>query len=278
MASSSSSSSIFVDSSSKVIITEEEFKNFHNIDRKLFLRLVTNNLIGQEPRRVTLFMALFLWFEKTTKNFTLISKLLQWPDTLLTDLTNEAAFIFTCIDDNDAIECFTKNNVNYSKYCDLPLTQKITNSGITLHFVHQNRVDIKQAIDKLINSVCDRAFDDIIVKFLLQKQAEKEHALHYNPMMLPPPHEVGPPQVLPLKVVVPAPAVDEGSSSSGGLGDASEVKVLTNGVCEIPRRVELRVGGAGERRHVAEDDRTVFLTFSKGYPISESEIIEFFYR
>ncbi|GFY84585.1 hypothetical protein Acr_03g0013590 [Actinidia rufa] len=44
----------------------------------------------------------------------------------------------------------------------------------------------------------------------------------------------------------------EGSSSSGG-------------------------GGEGERE-VPHDDRTIFLTFSKGYPISESEVGEFFTR
>ncbi|XP_028790662.1 uncharacterized protein LOC114746601 [Neltuma alba] len=248
MASSSFSSSIFVDSTSKVIITEQDFKNFHGIDRKLFLRLVAN--IGQEPRQASMFMALFLWLEKTTKDFKLVSKLLQWPDALLTDLTNEAALIFTCIHSTDQY-CFIKNDVNF-KYHDLPLTQKITNSGINLHFVHQNGVGIKQAIMELMNNVCDRAFDDIVVQYcLLQKRAEKEHTSYmmkqrggYN---VNDGFEVAvvPPQAQPLQVV------------TEGLGDAS-----------------------GERKEmvVAADDRTIFLTFSKGYPISESEIREFFSR
>ncbi|KAI9082850.1 hypothetical protein K1719_035180 [Acacia pycnantha] len=258
----SSSSTIFIDSSSKVIITDEDFKNFHGVDRKLFLRLVSD--IGHEPRRATLFMALFLWFEKTAKDFTLISKLLQWPHALLTDLTNETALVFTCIDSTD---CLTKSNVNL-KYFDLPLTQKITNSGISLHFVHRNRVGIKQAIVEVMKNVCDRAFDDIVVQYLLQKKAEKEQNLmkqegvYYNVnagftvAVLPPPpqHAVVPPLAPPLQVV------------ESGFGDAFGVRVLNNN--EVWERKDV----------VAADDRTIFLTFSKGYPISESEIHEFFFR
>lgn len=36
--------------------------------------------------------------------------------------------------------------------------------------------------------------------------------------------------------------------------------------------------GGGEERQVPPDDRTIFLTFSKGYPISENEVRDFFTR
>ncbi|KAK4280044.1 hypothetical protein QN277_011720 [Acacia crassicarpa] len=254
----SSSSSIFIDSSSKVIITDEDFKNFHGIDRKLFLRLVSD--IVHEPRRATLFMALFLWFEKTAKDFTLISKLLQWPHALLTDLTNEAALVYTCIDSSD---CLTKNNVNL-KYFDLPLTQKITNSGISLHFIHRNRIGIKQAIVELMKNVCDRAFDDIVVQYLLQKKAQREQNLmkqggvycnvsagfEVAVLPLPPQNVMVPPLAPPLQ----------------GRGGAFDVMVLNNEVWERKDVI------------VTADDRTIFLTFSKGYPISDTEIREFFFR
>lgn len=230
-----SSSSIFIDSSYNVVITDEDFKNFHSIDRELFLRLVGD--IGHEPRLATHFMGLFLWFEKTAKDLTIISKLLQWPHSLLSDLTNEASLVFTCI---DSTNCLTKNNVNF-KYFDLPLTQKITNSGISLPFVHQNRVNIKQAIMEIMNNVCERAFDDIIVQYLLLQK----RALNDNAGLFLAPNDVALPQ------------------APSGLRelDAFYVRVLE-------RKANL----------VAVDDRTIFLTFSKGYPISESEIREFFTR
>lgn len=268
------------DPSSNVSITQDEFNHFHNIDRKLFLRLVVD--AGCEPTQATQVMAIFMWFENVVHDLTLVSKLLNCPNTLLTDLAIEASLVYTCIE-NHSFPLIARNNIN-TKYYDLPLTQKITRTDVTLHFLRENRVSIKPVVTNLINNICAKAFADI-VQCLHQHQkavSVREQMLYYNPMV-----QQVMSRVAPLQVKEGSWNWREGDGDNGGTDDVYDLayskEFINNELCEILSRVEMSGGGidaACERgeRDVSADDRTIFLTFSKGYPISESEIRDYFSR
>ncbi|KAF7822437.1 uncharacterized protein G2W53_027892 [Senna tora] len=256
---SSSSSSIFTteEGDSNVAVSQDEFNHFHNIDRRLFLCLVVH--IGLDATQAMQVMALFMWFERTCGDFSLISKLLKWPNTLLNDLTNEAISVLSCIQN----EHYFPSNVTTKNNYALPLTQKITKSGVTLNFFHQKRVEINQAITNLINNVCCRAFGDIVQHLKHGKVANNNN----DPIMM---------QQQMMSCINP---IASRTMVAAQVNEVSSKETMNNQVLEVLRRIELGGGAYNPTTpDVPADDRTIFLTFSKGYPIFESEIRDFFSR
>lgn len=74
-----------------------------------------------------------------------------------------------------------------------------------------------------------------------------------------PPHQIGPSEILqgfdPYDLSV-------------------QRRILNTEIGEVLSR--LKLSASKEEKEVPPDDRTIFLTFSKGYPISQNELNEFF--
>lgn len=243
---------------------------FHTIDRTLFTRLVFN--LRREPAEATQVMALWLWLEMVGEEIDMVySKILSLPDALLIALVDESLM---------ALDCIVSDNFPFadvSSADNIPLIQHLTKSGVSLRFFHDNRTGIIRGVTRIINEVCVRAFEDIVK---LAKGAEKIANFPVNfsgPLMNPslpawysnpgvgvrPPRHVGPLEILqgfdPYDLSV-------------------QRHILNTEIGEVLSRLNLSAGTGEEEKEVPPDDRTIFLTFSKGYPISQNELKEFFTR
>ena len=279
-------------------ISQEEFNMFHTIDRTLFTRLVFN--LGRDPAEATQVMALWLWLEKVGEEIDMVySKILSLPDTILNALVDESVMALTCIESDQ----FRFSSDSTSDM--IPLIQSLTKTGVSLRFFHDNRIGIIRGVTKIINEVCVRAFEDIVKLAQANKSAQEStgirfefdkpvnfhgailnplsSALYYNSsgivgVQSP---NVGVSQFLNLAPHVPV--------SGGGLPlevsrgfdpyDLSfQRQILNNEIGEVLSRIKSSSPRDEEAKEVPPDERTIFLTFSKGYPITENEVREFFTR
>ncbi|KAF7811630.1 uncharacterized protein G2W53_032606 [Senna tora] len=246
---SSSSSKPNPDNGTIVTVTQHEFNQFHKIDRILFTRLVVS--LGRDPGEAMKVVAYLVWLEKRSKDFRLVSELLHWPDPSLNDLANEAILALNCIESDHF-----PYDVNIIGV--LPLTQSVTQKCVTIRYLHENRVSIICAVRKIINDVCLRAFPDIVQEIQHEKEQKVMNNsvgnifgkfIYYNP-----PQAIG---IVPQRIGI-AVSQDEIFDDANELLRSIEEERMNN---IVPR-----------------DDRTIFLTFSKGYPISEAEVRDYFSR
>ncbi|KAL7194001.1 hypothetical protein ACSBR2_025610 [Camellia fascicularis] len=204
-----------------MVISTEEFKIFHEMDRRLYTILTKD--LWRDPLESMRIIALWLWLERSSfKN--IISKILSLTQFLINELADEAVTCLNCLNANPFL--------SFYEAIHIPLTQNLMDNEISLNYFHENRVTAIQGISKVISDVCARAFTD-----LMQQAIERNAA----------------------KMLVPS--------------------------LVQPDFVRLRLGGVemikppGTRAfEVHPDERTMFVTFSKGYPVAEREIREFFTR
>ncbi|KAJ1378294.1 hypothetical protein SESBI_48004 [Sesbania bispinosa] len=253
--------------STNVTITKEEFNLFHNIDRQLFTRLVVG--LGRDTTQSINVMAFILWVERKSKNSKTVTNLLQWPNEMLNKLADEAVVVLNCIESPES-----------PLEKAIPLVQSIMLFGVTLQYFHEHRMEIINALTKLLNDVCLRAFTDIVLQVQYAK-AMKEHEIQlaniYGTMPL---HPMQPQQV----VVVPQWHNLGGGSSNAPFEshyDASKHMDFNTDISDILAKLgldddALNVAVSAEKIEVPVDERTIFLTFSKGYPISNMELRDFF--
>ena len=272
------------DPGANITVTKEEFNLFHNIDRQLFTRLVVG--LSRDTSQSTHVMAFIMWLEKKCKDFKMVANLLNWPDNLLNDLADEAVL---------ALNCIERSQFPYS--CDkvLPLIHNISRGTMTLQYFHENRIEIIPAVTKYLNDVCTRAFTDIVQQVHYERAMKQQNynaANYYGTMQkafMPPVMYYAPAPgvaIVPQQITVPVAQWHEGNSTpwvGSGTGadsyDAASRNDFNQEFKEILNKVQLSAATiASEMKEVPADDRTIFMTFSKGYPISESEVREFFAR
>ncbi|KAJ1428910.1 hypothetical protein SESBI_08624 [Sesbania bispinosa] len=119
---------------------------------------------------------------------------------------------------------------------DIPLLQSLIENGISLQFFHENRVQALEGVAKVVQNVCVRAFTDIMQQAIMIRNSTETWRFEETQEVL----------------------VTHGSENSS-------VSFGSNNV-----RVEL------QNNQVPADDRTLFVTFSKGYRVEEWEVSEFF--
>ncbi|KAM4094167.1 hypothetical protein ACB094_06G175200 [Castanea mollissima] len=277
-------------------ISQEEFNMFHTIDRTLFTRLVFN--LGRDPAEATQVMALWLWLEKVGEEIDMVyTKILSLPDTILNALVDESVMALTCIESDQ----FRFSSDSTSDM--IPLIQSLTKTGVSLRFFHDNRIGIIRGVTKIINEVCVRAFEDIVKLAQANKSAQEStgigfefdkpvnfhsailnplsSALYYNSsgvvgVQSP---NVGVSQFLAPHVPVSGGGLPLEVSRGFDPYDLSfQRQILNNEIGEVLSRIKSSSPRDEEAKEVPPDERTIFLTFSKGYPITESEVREFFTR
>ncbi|KAL1330371.1 hypothetical protein HN51_047613 [Arachis hypogaea] len=242
------------DPGANIVVSKEEFNLFHNIDRQLFTRLVVG--LGRDTSESAHVMSFIMWLERKCKDLRMVSNLLNWPDNLLNDLADEVAL---------ALNCIESPQFPYSHDKILPLVHNITRGTISLLYLHEIRMEVIPGVTKLLNDVCLRAFTDIIqqVHYENARKSMISNAYLHPPMMYYAPS--------------PPAWISGGANSSARNDDQFNQEFK-----EILAKLHLTTTNAAtsnEMRQVpAADDRTIFMTFSKGYPISESEVREFFTR
>lgn len=290
-----------------VPVSQEEFNSFHKIDRRLFARLVLG--LGRDPAESTQVMALWLWLEKAGKECHLVHKLLSLTDTLLNAMANETVA---------ALACTESERFPFSldaKVPEIPLLQAMTGTRFTLRYFYENRLGVIRGVTRMLNQVCARAFSDILVQ--VQAMRTEEHASNNLTGLSGFYYDVVPTHHYPSTFVGPSNPYyvqatgncnnalllsgSSGASSSGldgyNVGGLVQGQTTKNDNIDEIDLGQLQLSEGHDHTHeekkheqqhehighqqvvvVPEDDRTIFLTFSKGYPVSETEVIEFITR
>ncbi|OMO90859.1 hypothetical protein COLO4_18841 [Corchorus olitorius] len=136
------------------------------------------------------------------------------------------------------LNCLSSNNPTIPPNGHaLPLTSRIMGRDISLHMFYQNKFSTISGIKSFLNTVCSRIFTDIL---------QHVTGSSSQPLVIP-----GFPHSLFGSVTIEPRAMDH-HFPVGGLW------------------------GWHPSNNVSEDDRTVFLTFSRGFPVSEDEVRELF--
>ncbi|GLT70079.1 hypothetical protein SLA2020_421800 [Shorea laevis] len=263
-------------------LTKEEFYAFHNIDRIMFFRLVFN--LQRDPGESMKVMAFLLWLEQTKQACNLVYHTLPWPNSLVNALANEVVLCLQCIESVEFPSALNSVHV--------PLIHKMTKGGVSLRLFHDDRLCIIHGIEKNVNEVCLRAFEDMMEQV---KQSKAKSSVEdiggqgMNPLFQEVPPVV--PGVVNYETTVLGTVQQEPRLVTAGVDSKSveldvydlgvQRKVMNGEVGEDMSRLHIsNTPGEKEKREVEvpAEERTIFLTFSKGYPISEKEIRDFFTR
>ncbi|XP_057969506.1 uncharacterized protein LOC131158654 [Malania oleifera] len=224
-------------------ISQEELHQFHTIDRKLYTLLVT--ILSRNPFESLQIMALWLWLERADLNNVIVKKMLSLPHTLVNGLADEAVTFLISIASSDSMM------TSPIEIHDMPLTQSLMKREMPPKFFHEHREQVAQGIAKIFNEVCLRVLADI-----MQQVMQRDKTSFINNMKQP------------MDVASPLPAAASFQYQSLGL--------------QFQPGFSTQVGfgrGMGlDQSGISSDDRTMFVTFSKGYPVFEWEIREFFTR
>uniref|UniRef100_A0A7N0UC32 Uncharacterized protein n=1 Tax=Kalanchoe fedtschenkoi TaxID=63787 RepID=A0A7N0UC32_KALFE len=276
-------------------ITMEEFKVFHSIDRQLYTRLVTD--LGRDPSESMQVMALLLWLERSTRDMHLVGRLLRLHEAVLSYVIEEAATILKVVENDDFP--YVHEDVNSS---EIPLLQTLMakNDDVTLRFFHNHRLGVIRGVTHLMNEICVKAFNDIMQRVmenrhsLFQVSPNSSGMLGNVPFRPPSGFNSNVPRVrlyapgsssgtpIPYDESIDPRVYIEATAVAPPYDLQVQRDILNNQMGELLDEIfTTTIGGDNQRQigsEVPPDDRTIFLTFSKGYPISENEVREFFTR
>lgn len=221
-------------------VTLDELKLFHGIDRSLYLILVRD--LARNPLESLYIMGLWMWLERGGF-YNFISKILSLPPFLVNELADEAV---TCL------KCVNFRFPFSSEASEIPLTHSLVKKDISLQYFHDKRVTAFHEIQGLVNKVCIPSLSDIMERHRLggfsQSSAQSQ-------MMVP--------ELSASTSYTPSHVDNSLAHSFFSMRIGSDA---------TPSRSKARVN------ETSRNERTMFVTFSKGYPVSEDEVREFFRR
>ncbi|KAL8464106.1 hypothetical protein ACS0TY_033868 [Phlomoides rotata] len=235
--------------STQYTVTLEEFRLFHGIDRALFLILVSD--LGRLPNECLYILGLWLWLERAGF-YNFISKVLRLPTILIDEVADEAMACLGCL------------NAQFPpppESAEIPLTHSLVQRDISLQFFQENCLTIFLEIQNLVRGVCVPTLSDIWLN---------DASAFFNNS-------------------TQAPIMGTARASSSNQAWAPHPPVQRNTVSSRPQNQQMlryeipqNYGGRPRREMSPEErernERTMFVTFSKGYPVSEAEIRRFFSR
>ncbi|ESQ41309.1 hypothetical protein EUTSA_v10015793mg [Eutrema salsugineum] len=231
-------------STSSKFVTREEFHAFHKLDRALFSRLVLS--LRRDISQSLQVMSFLLHLEKTGLLRNIIVNLVYLPDFFINAVAEEAVLCLSCLSYEDFSTFVATLGQNTNSFT-IPLITRMTGEYLSLAVIHKNRENILLEMKKHLTRICYPAFEDICVHAEKEKMytVEREKAIEKMSQ-------------LGISRIV----------SKAGQKETSNHVAGTNKVS----------GAFSDDEQVNADERTVFLTFSRGYPISEAEVHAFFTR
>lgn len=231
--------------SARYTVTLDEFKLFHGIDRELYVILIRD--LVRNPLECLYIMGLWLWLERAGFHH-FISKILPLPPFLINELADEAV---ACI------KCMNMHFPFSSESTEIPLTHSLVKKDISLQFIQENHPTAFNEVESLVRGVCIPSLSDIMenghygsfVKNSMRSQ------------MMAPSHAASTSSANPVQE--PFSVDNLLMQSFGSLGIVSD---------SSPSR------GKARANETSRNERTMFVTFSKGYPVTENEVRQFFTR
>lgn len=258
-------------------ISTEDYHIFYQHERRLYSLLIV--VLHREVVQSILVLGFLLWLERegySSKNLvqTIVDSLSLSAIDLVID---EVVICLKCIEKKGKKLVLEGSNTGQDI---LLLKNLLDRKMICLKELHENRDEILKEVTSVAKHVCGKAFGDI---------------LHQYMECCTPSAMVSPAEVITRFVVGGSrylgplsPPYDvtnyHGFYRELLLGIHQDRSLLAfgnvNGSFEKFKDLSLNVPpGIGEQEHeVSRDDRTIFLTFSKGYPISENEVRDYFTR
>ncbi|RAL52838.1 hypothetical protein DM860_007606 [Cuscuta australis] len=217
-------------------ITVEDLHLFHSIDRKIFSRLVVNS--ARNPAESLLVMAFWLWLEDL--DFPgVIDKMLALSDSTVNALADEAAACLKRLESSKP----NQNPRVSDEGNDMPLTSIVMGRAISSKLFCPNKFTAISGIKSFLNKVCAIVFADIL------EQVLPDGSCWASP-----------------DSSIPVPGFPHPTFGS---------------IAVVPRSRDSAIPNAGlwgwsMATEPPVDDRTMFLTFSRGYPVTEEEVRELF--
>ncbi|KAK2660775.1 hypothetical protein Ddye_007308 [Dipteronia dyeriana] len=192
-----------------------------------------------DPAESLLIIALWLWLEQEGYP-NIISKIINWPRFFLEILISEAVSALKFLETNQPPVAPHDGGMNF--------TSQVMERDISLQFFHEKRLDAIDGIKKVLNSVCAKIFTDTLVNHL------KVTPIMVNQRIQVPgfPHEL--------------------------FGDIEIVwRGFTN--YSVPAEV-LPWDFPAPENNISdeENDKTLFLTFSRGHSVNETDLRGIFSR
>ncbi|CAI0387448.1 unnamed protein product [Linum tenue] len=226
-------------------VTQEEFTTFHSIDRDLYV--VLSIALCRDPMECMQIMAFWLWLERICP-CDVVYNILSLPWALINDLAEEASLCLSCI--NSDVFIPPPDNLDV-----IPLTVAVLDKDyISLPYFFQNRFEARKKIAQEYSTVCVRALSDIMQKVIEQNAWQATKAA--------------------------AAAATAAATTAFAAMQMPSASFATNSPKDVPiqpvqQREQQQQQGSDGVETADGDDRTMFATFSKGYPIMERELREF---
>ncbi|KAK9081776.1 hypothetical protein Syun_031222 [Stephania yunnanensis] len=220
-------------------ISVDDFYAFHTIDRELFARLVID--LRRDPGYSMLSLALFLWFNNIGFPDVVV-KLRSLPDVVVDVVGEEATIILRYLETGTLPPSAQSNALENLGLMD---------SRLTFQFLQEQRIRVLNGVSQFMEDVCSRAFVDIVQRLAVIREREAAStSVGHQPFVMPTNFGVRPPLVPPMAPTVPPRYVVVQDPIAPQMGPAP----------------------------MNESQRTMFMTFSRGYPVSEAEVRDYFTR
>ncbi|KAK8545256.1 hypothetical protein V6N13_066542 [Hibiscus sabdariffa] len=195
--------------------------------------------LWRDPVEALQFVALWIWLERVGFRH-VVKKILALPRMLINELADEAFMCLNIIQNDQVSTLALANDVNSM--------QNLIHEDLCLQFFAKHRLVATRGLARIINEVCMRVLGDIM-QVAIKRNATQSLVDHVRQQ----------------QVQVQQPGAQPGLHQVMGLGYGHG-----------PIDVGLSLTRTNEV--VPADDRTMFITFSKGYPVREWEVREFFTR
>ncbi|XP_047973270.1 uncharacterized protein LOC125215773 [Salvia hispanica] len=252
-------------------VPDDAFRQFHSIDRDLYALLT--RALRRDPLESVHVIAFLMWLERECADSTLIKRVSSLPPLLVNAAAAEAAACVKCIESDHFIAGPDDGAKLLSELLNIP-------SGVSLRFLHDNRITVHRSVAKITNTVCWRALGDLIGPV-----APPPMQLLYNPYaglaahgVVVPPHSPPLPVAANVNVMgLPQLHVPDAAGVFPPFDVAAQRLMVGHELGNLVAK-NLNFNDSKVEKEVSPDDRTIFLTFSKGYPTTEEEVREYFTR
>ncbi|KAK7317910.1 hypothetical protein RJT34_02530 [Clitoria ternatea] len=227
-------------------ISTEELHRFHKNEREVFCLLIFK--LHRDLTQSLLVMALWLWLHHNgcTDIIHNVMTLSHININIVKDLVDEALSCLKCLE----IENHVIPNDG-----GLPLTKKLTKTNISLRMFNKRRYTIVTGIKSALINICARIFADLL-QIILRSNNIITSGASTSRM-----------KALNMPLVVPG-----FPHPLFGTFDVPPNDTMNN----FDLYDEKLWIGKGPCDDVFDDDKSMFLTFSKGFPVSELEVRELF--
>ncbi|CAN1290737.1 hypothetical protein LINPERPRIM_LOCUS20829 [Linum perenne] len=233
------------------VTTQEQFNTFHSIDRDVYAILTI--ILCRDPLECMQIMAFWMWIENLCIS-EVINTILSLPWALISALADEAAICLDCINSDVSVPSSVESTDG-----GIPLTVAVLDKDyISLPYFLKHRVEARAKIANEHNVVCVQALSDIMQMVIEENARQVAEAAAARQMVSSSPigvqHIIGP---------------------MGGMALYPPKRYVYMMYVCVYREQE---HGRNNEEMTLGDNRTMFATFSKGYPVVARELKEFLIR